>query len=298
MSEEEIQNVENAEEQIEEVDSTETPQEESQEDVKKSIIERAKEAVFGKKEEEPETTEVPDYFTEAAKAAGFEDEAEIKKLAGDMDEKQLKEFAAALVSDEEEEVEEEEQEEVEEKVEDVDADKLQAAVAKIQKDLEAKYSERLNALEEHLKAAEDERTIKEDVSRADEADEFFDRAAKKLPVFGKTEELMRFPAGHKREGEVIPFGEAFEARNKVWQAAHMFYESGYSWKDSLTEALDWYKGKNLEKDVRDEVVKDLKKNEKRLSAKRTSAQVRKTPQSEEEAKAMIIEEAKRKAGIA
>jgi hypothetical protein len=296
MSDEELKTEETVEETPEEIQE-ETPQE-TPEDTKKSIIERAKEAVFGKKEEQ-ETEEIPDYFTEAAKAAGFEDEAEIKKLAGDMDEEQLKEFAAALVSDEEEEVEEEEPEEVEEeKIEDVDENKLQAAVAKIQKDLEAKYSERLAALEEHLKAGENERAIKEEISRVEEADSFFDRVSEKLPVFGKTEKLMRFPAGHKREGEVIPFGKDFEARNSVWQAAHMFYKSGYSWKDSLTEALDWYKGKNLETDVRDEVVKDLKKNEKRLSAKRTSAQVSKTPQSEDEVKANIIEEAKRRAGIA
>ena len=278
----------------------ETKEEESPEDVRKSVIETVKEKIFGKKGEESgnevSTVEVPDFFKEAAQAAGFVDEDEIKKLAGDMDEAQLKEFAAALSVEDTESLEKESEEEPEQKEITTD-DKLKAEVERIQQDLETKYSERLDALEKHLQTVEDDRATKEEIRRAEEADSFFDRVSEKLPVFGKTEELMRFPPGHKNEGQVIPFGDAFRARNDVWQAAHLFNAAGYSWTESLTEALDWYKGKHLEKDIQDRVVKDLKKNETRLSAKRTSTSVRKTPQTEEEFKQRIIEEAKRRAGI-
>ena len=54
-------------------------------------------------------------------------------------------------------------------------------------------------------------------------------------------------------------------------------QSGAPDYEALNEALSWYKGKNLEKEVRSKVLKELKGQEKRLSPKRSEHAVAKKP---------------------
>jgi hypothetical protein len=68
-------------------------------------------------------------------------------------------------------------------------------------------------------------------------------------------------------------------------------------KDAMDTALDTYKGRNLEVDVKRSIVKDLKRNSKKLSAKRSGKETVKTFENEEDRRANVVIEAARKKGI-
>jgi len=304
------ENVEQLQETIQEevVETTEeveeVKEEVSEEEDKQSFISKMKDKLFGsKKEEEEEKTEekstveedIDTDFSEAALKAGWT-EQDIIQFAGKYDNKQLKSLIPFLAAKEEEEKEELEEKKVEDKEVKEDND-LKTIEDKVRKSVEAIYQEKLAEIEKKLNTYEQEKSVKEAQRFQTTADGFFDRAAKDFPVFGKTEELPKFPAGTTNAGQVVPAGEAFEARNKVWQVAKAFYQMGSDWETSLQEALDWYKGKSMEKDIHSKVLKDLKRQEKRLSPKRsTHTETKKYADAGEEKLATIANIARR-AGI-
>jgi hypothetical protein len=87
------------------------------------------------------------------------------------------------------------------------------------------------------------------------------------------------------------------ARAEVWDKAVPFIQSGIPVKDAMEIALTWYKGAHLEKDVQRNMIKDLKKHEKKLSAKRSGKETVRTYENEEERQAEVVREAARKAGV-
>jgi hypothetical protein len=314
------------------VEKIEQTQEETQEEVKEqieeqpkeepreSIIERLKNKVFGKSEDKKETPgdtessgsesleeDISDKFTQAAKQAGWSDE-QIIELAEKYNNKDLEDLIPFLV-EETEEVKKPEsdfvqteahkgasKETTEEKKTselNIEDPKIKTYLEQIEKALDAKYQEKIGKIEQGLKTTEQERSVKEAMQYQTTADEFFDGASKEFPVFGTTEQLVRFPKGSSREGQIVPKGAAFEARNAVFNTARAFHQMGSDWKDALNESMAWYKGKNLEKEVRSKVLKDLKNNEKRVSPKRGEHTINK----EATTRQALIEDLSRRAGM-
>lgn len=287
----------------------ETEKEVSSEVEKKSFIDKMKEKIFGKKEDKPtedsESTgfeeDISDGFVEVATKAGWSDE-KIIDFAEKYSNEQLEELIPFLMNKDEEEEEEEVEEEVDKKDSVVDKlniedEKLKAYLKQIEKTIDAKYQEKFGKIENSLKTAEQDRSAQQAQKYQTMADEFFDSASKDFPIFGKTSELVRFPSGTPQAGQVVPKGETFEARNEVWKTAVKFHAMGDDWSDALKGALDWYKGKNMEKDVRGKVLKELKKQETRISPKRSEHKVTSTYASPEEEKKATIADIGRKAGI-
>ncbi len=300
-------NVENNEQTQDENQNevTEEKVEQKPEENRKSIIEKISEKIFGAKEETKKDTvntgsneleeDISEKFTDAARNAKWTDE-QIIEFAEKYNNKQLEELIPFLDDEEVEEVKEEKKEVKEEEkiVDTLEIDeKLKPYLEKIEKALDAKYQEKIGKIEEGLKTTEQERSVQEAQKYQTTADAFFDKASKEFPVFGTTDKLVRFPKGSAREGQIVPKGEAFEARDKVWKTAVAFHQLGMNWNESLEEALVWYKGKNLEKDVRSKVLKDLKNNEKRISPKRGEHSVSKEPTTRK----ALIEDLSRRAGI-
>jgi hypothetical protein len=270
-------------------ETVDTKEETPKEETKESIIDRIKNKVFGKSEEKSagnlldrgnkvsstaveekkqETVEedIDEDFAEVAKALGWSDD-DIVNFASEYTNQQLKELIPTLLPDEEEKKEEKEvtsEKKIDVNDSKIDDEKLRPYVEQIEKILEAKYQEKIGELEERLSVFDQDRSVKEAKQYQTTADDFFDRVAKEFPVFGQTKDLKKFP-----DGQVVPIGDNFEARNSVWQKAIAFHKMGADWQESLEDALVWYKGKNLEKDIRSKVLKELKGNEKRLSPKRT-----------------------------
>lgn len=243
------------------------------------------------KDEENEGTAIPNEFTTAATQAGWTEE-EIVAFAADYNDVQLKEMIPFLL---------EEEKESEPEVKPVDKEKETPSTDKA-----TLPKETVDAIKEELrKEFEAElKSLKEKADKADKAEQEFKQSAMVsainkafdeagVDVFGKTEELPVFPSGAKK-GQYIPTSPQFKARSEVYDKAQAFLAIGKPVEEAMQDALTWYKGKYLEGDVKRSVIKDLKRNEKKLSAKRTSKET--TPQytdDEDYQKAFILKEAER-----
>lgn len=260
------------------------------------IVSKIKREVLG--EPEPETKDkegedIPDAFTNACLEQGWTED-EIKEFASDLDDAALLSLIPEMLDKEGEQDKSESdkgqtKQEVKAKATDKDADEpTNEELALVKKELAE--------IKKQIGDASKERVAKEAEAMFQTADQVFDDASKDFEIFGKTEELLKYPAGPKK-GQLVPTSPAMVARNEVWDKAVPFIKGGIPVKDALDIALTWYKGAHLEKDVQRNMIKDLKKHEKKLSAKRSGKETVKTYESEEERQEEVVREAARKAGI-
>ena len=260
-----------------------------------AVVKKLMEDVGAKEKETKEGDEkgadIPDEFTDYCLKQGWTEE-EIKEFASDLDDKAL---LAEIVEEEYKEEVAVKKEAKEEK-----SKPAEKAAEKPTNDEIAKLREEFKKEIEDIKAKESERTkvIKkqEEEVMIQTVHQVFDEVSKDFEIFGKTEELLKYPAGPKK-GQFVPTSPAMIARAKVWDKAVPFINSGTPVKEAMDIALTWYKGANLEKDIHRNVIKDLKKHEKKLSAKRSGKETVKVYESEEERQAEVVREAARKAGI-
>jgi len=112
---------------------------------------------------------------------------------------------------------------------------------------------------------------------ASRATKLMDEQSKKFEIFGiyeagKPNSMPRFPVGR-----LVPSSPQMKARNEVWGLALDLNEkAGMDFEQALSTSLNAFKGKNLAKDVKRNLIKDLKKSEKKLSAKHSSHEQVKT----------------------
>ena len=247
------------------------------------------------KEKEEDGTDIPDAFTNACLEQGWTED-EIKEFASDLDDAALLSLIPELLATEGEKQEKSEPGKVQAKQE----AKAKAADDTAKKEATneelAEIKKELAAIKESIGEADKERTTKEEEAMVQTVNQVFDEASKEFEIFGKTDELLKYPAGPKK-GQFVPTSPAMSARREVWEKAFPFVQSGIPTKDAMEIALTWYKGAHLEKDVHRRVIKDLKKHEKKLSAKRSGKETVRTFESEEERQAEVVREAARKAGI-
>lgn len=289
IKEEEVKEKEvKAEEKKKEINSS-GDEEEDKAGIMKTIIDKVFKGKSVVEEEEPEEEGglISEKFITAASELGWDDET-IKEFAADYSDEELDEMIPFL------DVEKSQQEEVlvkedEKKPQEKKSDKEES------EELKAMRQE-LADLKKEFGAVKEDKAAKEQVDLANRVNNIFDKASEKFEVFGKTEELPKFPAG-SRKGEFIPTSPAYKARIDVFGVAAKLISGGSSVDEAMKDALDWYKGKNLEKDVKRNLVKDLKSKEKRLSAKRMGKEAVKVYKDEDEEKSEVVLEAYRKAGV-
>jgi len=285
-----------------EVDITDVPdsegkKEESGEDVVKRIMKDV-----GTRKKEPDDVEDKDNtslsaFTKVALAQGWEQD-DITKFTEGLDDDTLLALIPELMDTDEESEDADSEEthksekEAEGKPKSTDGDS---------KDSDTKAEiEALKKEIENLKKGKEEEAKKDAEAQVAQimatADKMFDDAAEKFEIFGKTNELLKYPAGPKK-GQYVLGQPAMVARDEVWKKALPFIKTGASVEEAMDIAITWYKGKELEKDVHRNIIKDLKKNEQKLSAKRSSKKTTKVYKSEDERKDAVVREAARRAGV-
>lgn len=134
---------------------------------------------------------------------------------------------------------------------------------------------------------------KQDESKAQlyAANEMFDAAAEQLPSLGKTDELPTYP-----DGGLVTNSPEMEARDGVYRRAVAMTQLGLSFRDAMKDALQWYKGGLVEQELEGSILKDLKRNEKRLSPKRSDKQTTQKFTSERERRSALVNEIARKHG--
>jgi len=246
------------------------------------------------KDKEDEGTDIPDAFTNACLEQGWTEE-EIREFASGLDDAALLELIPQLLDTGEKQ---DKSESVEGQVK--QSVKVEAADGTVK---EEPANEELTIIRKELAEIKKqiEETSKENAVREEEVmvqtvNQVFDEANKDFEIFGKTEELLKYPAGPSK-GQYVLTSPAMAARSEVWDKAFPFIQNGIPVKDAMDIALTWYKGAHLEKDVQRNLIKDLKKHEKKLSAKRSGKETVRTYESEEERQAEVVRDAARKAGI-
>ncbi len=261
------------------------------------VVAKIQREVLGKpdpKEKDETGTDIPDAFTNACLEQGWSED-EIKEFASDLDDAALLSLIPELL-DKEKKQEKSEPDKGQAKQE----AKAKAADDTAKKELTneelAAVKKELAEIKEQIKGASEEKDAREQVAMIQTVNQVFDEANEKFEIFGKTEELLKYPAGPKK-GQLVPTSPAMVARTEVWEKAAPFIQSGMPTKDAMKIALTWYKGAHLEKDVQRNMIKDLKKHEKKLSAKRSGKETVKAYESEDERQADVVREGARTAGI-
>jgi len=244
-----------------------TPKPETKESVVSKIAEKITNFVRAKKEESVDSitnikdsnegTDIPNAFTEVALKDGWS-QKDIEGFAADYSDADLLEMIPLLAESEPVETGTTEPK--------TETSKTEVRVENSQED------EKIKSLLDRIAALEKTQgTIKEQTEKQEVANlgrrvsQIFDDASKEFEVFGTTETLPKFP-----NGKFVSTSPQLKARNEVWGLASILYNAGMDIDNAMSVSLDAYKGKNLATNVKRNVIKDLKKNEQRLSGKRTS----------------------------
>lgn len=213
-----------------------------------------------------EGSDIPDEFTNAAKKIGWEDD-DIVSFAADYSDEDLKEMIPFLLGEDTVATDE-----TSDKVEDKVVEPSPKPETKDKKVEDSQESEqvkkllaRIEALESAQGKSQEERKQQETSNLITRASQLFDEASKEFEVFGTTEKLPTLP-----DGRIIPTSPAMKARVEVFDLAARLNASGMPFDDAMSVSLNAFKGKNLAKDVKRNVIKDLKKNETKLGGKRTN----------------------------
>lgn len=222
-------------------------------------------------------TDIPDAYSDAAEASGMTP-SDIIKYANSHTNEELIEEAAYIretlkALDAAEDDKAGEQGGKTKKDDDnktIDAE-LEAKIAdRIAKQLEEKFGTSLEEIEK-FKVHQKEQAS---TQMAATVSKIFDDTSKEFPVFGKTDELPKFPSG-RLAGQWIPTSPAMKARLETLRYANAFMAQGASIDDAMNNALATYRGKYLVKELQRKQVRDLKQHETKLSGARVGRETRK-----------------------
>lgn len=280
------QTVEQAEEtqevQVKEAQEVQTEKtketQETKEESGGSFISRIKARFMGEHTDKEELgEEIPNEFTEAARKMNMSDEDTAAFAAGfqqnekgewvdvgnkSFTDEQLKEMIPSLLGEapakaEEtfDKTEETKSETKEGEVEDSqDGEVLKAAL------------DRIAVLEEKQGISETESKEIEKANFDKRASDLFDETSKDFEVFGKFDNLPRFP----HNGELIPTSPQMKARLEVYGRARQLKEAGIPGDEALELSMNAYMGANLKVETQRNVIKGLKEREQTLGGKRVS----------------------------
>lgn len=269
----EVTNKEIAEiKEVNEEPKTEEPKTEEQKEVaeKKGIFATIKDLVTGNKEqvnEEP-AGNIPAQFIEAASAAGLTEQQIIDFATKGNDGKEYSDEELLSQIPYLKQPGSDTTEVVESKVKKEVVKEPKKEVEKEQSDTEKKLADaltRIEQLETSDKQKLEQNSQQQLVAQATRVTSALDDLSKEYEVFATYETLPRFP-----NGMIIPNSPANVARNQVWELAQELTTAGKDFETSLQIAINSYKGQNLEKDAQRNVIKGLKRNEKRLTPKHAS----------------------------
>lgn len=246
-------------------DDTQKIEPEPKESVIKRIGEKIKNFVTGGDKENKEaavsaeSSNVPENFTKAALLAGFTID-DISTFAADYSDEELLDMIPHLAGDSD-------SDESEQPVQSAKDDVQKPQKDEISQDDEStkKLQARIDALEQRLGEKDRQTEEQKFAGVVHRANQILDDASKEFEILGMTEKLPKFP-----DGRIVPSSPQVKARNEIWGLAYTLYNGGMGIDDAMKISLNAYKGKNLVADVKRNVIKDLKKNEQRLSAKHSS----------------------------
>jgi hypothetical protein len=222
---------------------------------------------------------IPDAFSDAAEAAGMSP-TDIVAMADRHTDEQLLEMIPTLESaleesddksgDDDKVTKQDDKTDENDGNKDIDPELVKNITEKISKQLEEKFGATLEQIDK-FKAHQEKQSMNQEIDRASK---LLDEASEEFPIFGKADELPRFPSG-RLAGQLIPTSPAMKARLEVVGYADAFRSRGADIDNAMANALATYKGLHLEKESQRKVIRDLKKHETGLSGARVGKEVKK-----------------------
>lgn len=233
--------------------------------------------------------EIDPFFVEQARQYGWSDE-KTKKYSEDHSEIDIVSMADKMFQTNQrnsQTLPDEEKEEVTDPLDtlEVEDEKVASILKKVVEPLSKRIEEQsaeLQTLREGVSEEQKSREEKEVLRNIKDANQIFDDAG----LFGKTDQLPRYP-----DGNFVSEDPAVKKRQEVWNVATMFYSQGGSFKEAMNNAVRWYKGSGVKKELEKEVLTKLEKQQDSVFPKRTTQKMTKTYVSEEERKADIVQSA-------
>ena len=175
-------------------------------------------------------------------------------------------------------------------------DDSKSAEVQLREQIKREILEELGGVKNELSAFKEEREREDNIRKYNRANELFDDMSKDIPGLGKTAELPKWPTGPKK-GQVITSSPEFKARSEVYQYAQAFMGGGQnSFDDAMKLAFSTYQGKHMKDQIRQTVIKDMKKHERSLSGARTGKETTKSYSSEREEDIDFIRQLQEAAG--
>lgn len=237
--------------------------------------------------------DIPDAFSDAAETAGMS-ASDIVAFADEHTDEQLIEMIptleAALKEPEDNDNKDTKQDDTNK--DDDNKDISPELIGKISKQLEEKFGASLQEIKE-FKAHQEEQSNNQMI---DTASKLLDEASKEFPIFGKEDELPRFPSG-RLEGQLIPTSPEMRARLEVLRFADAFMGKEANIDNAMANALATYKGLHLEKESQRKAIRDLKNQETNLSGARVGKETKKKYADTREEIVDDIRQLQRDAGI-
>lgn len=306
------ESVDGAKSQTESVDSTETDKE-SKEGFFKSTVNYIRKALKSEdsgpeseSEDSSSETDIPDDFSNAAESLGWTGDDIIEFASKGNNGKpytnqelndMVPELLAELESDSEKEIDKKSGEktvDLKTGTESESPDKDKELREQIKKEIMEELG--IDSLKEEIGKVKEDRELQDQTNLIARANELFDKASETFKVFGLSKDLPKYPSGTNK-GKYILSSPAFQVRAEVYGDAEAFMKhQGLDVNEAMEKALNVYKGKHLEVDVKRKVVKDLKKHEKHLSGSRTGKEVKKVHGSERDEDIDYIRGLQRAAG--
>jgi len=220
-------------------------------------------------------------YVKAARVRGFSDEeiaaSSEKALANNY---QLMNFHAAQEAAEEEEEEVEETTPVNKveytpeaiaKINEQHGDNFYETVIKPIVDVNNAQAEQLNSMKSDVNKGSERRQAEALARDENTFNTLLDGESKNYPEFGQWDKVPINPDGSPDMNSPI-----IEARLRMWNVAKALQEGmGLTMSAAAEEAVKWYKGQSLEKDVKRKVVKDLAKRAKKFSPRPSNKKTKK-----------------------
>lgn len=151
-------------------------------------------------------------------------------------------------------------------------------------------SSELDTLKGELGKYESDRKAKDGARDLEIANGVFDSSG--ISSLGKTKDIPKYPDGTYNQSDPM-----VKERGKVWDVAQQFYANGGTFESAVNNALQWYRGSGVSKEIKRKVIKELKEQEERVMPKRQEAKVETEYASEEERKAAVVNDAIRKYNV-
>lgn len=138
-----------------------------------------------------------------------------------------------------------------------------------------KAMEYIDSMRGEVKQSKEEKQQQAIMEEYNVVNNLFDKAAETFPELGKTDDLIV-------NGKINETHPSFHKRADVFNTYYAFRNMGLGVQEAMNQAMQWYKGGNVEQKVESKIKGDLNKRKKKFTNRPTSKKTVETYASKRE----------------